>query len=214
MEIRDFSFKGMPYKIVATNNGPQDPSWFTFVDESTVRDRDWQVKPDDVVLDIGSGYGSYALTALAIGAALIHCWNPNQEENDLLAKSAEVNGWSDKIIIHAEGVYSKTGWLQDMDQKFSTEPADGYFKVTALDDYELGLTKLDWVKLDVEGAEANVLSGAEKTLMKYKPKVQVENHQFKDSTIEGQVQNYMKSLGYKHVSTFPYHGVSHSVYEP
>jgi hypothetical protein len=40
-----------------------------------------------------------------------------------------------------------------------------------------GLDRLDYVKIDVEGAEAQVLAGARETLKKYRPILQLEINQ-------------------------------------
>lgn len=219
MEIRELSFRGNSYKIAALSRYPQDASWFTFDDEASVRDRDWHIKPGDVVLDIGSGFGSYALTALASGAALVHVWNPNSEENDFLGHSLAANGWSDRCVFHRDGLWSRTGFLRDTDLFFTEEPRPDVvdlFPVFSLDDQSdgLGVERVDWVKLDVEGAEFEVLKGAEKLLRKFRPTVLVENHEFKDATILPRLRGYLPTLGYTELRTVPYHGVSHSVWTP
>jgi FkbM family methyltransferase len=213
--IKDLTFRGIPYKISATERIPQDPSWFSFEDESIVRDRDWVVAPGDVVLDIGAAYGSYALTALASGASFVHTWNPNPDENAVLLESLALNGWSDRAALHEEGLWSKTGFLRDTDLAFSeTEPPAGGFQVRTLDSYELGLSRLDWMKLDVEGAEVEVLNGAAGLIAKFRPSVVVENHQFKDATLESRVVAFFSGIGYETVRVTPYHGVSHGLHVP
>lgn len=217
MEIRELTFRGRPYKIAALSRYPNDASWFTFEDESTVRDRDWDVAPGDVVLDIGSGFGSYTLTALAVGAAFVHCWNPNSSENDLLAHSLAANGWSDRCLFHREGLWSRTGFLRDTDLFFTeSERPDvaDLFPVFSLDDRSssMPLDRLDWMKLDVEGAELHVLRGAESLLRKFRPRVLVENHEFKDPNILPGLREFMPSLGYTELRTERHHGVSHTVW--
>lgn len=215
--VQERNFRGVSYKIACVNRpqfGGQDPSFFSHDDESVVRDRDWNIQPGDVVVDIGSAFGSYALTALAVGASHAVCFNYNQEENGFVTESLKLNGWENKLTIISEGIYSKTGYLNDSTQHFSEFPVDGYFKVSKLDDIELNVNRVDWMKLDVEGAEVDVLQGAEKLISRFRPKVLVENHQFKDNTIEQRVRDTMNGHGYKFVSCFPYHGVSHSLFTP
>lgn len=217
MLVKELSFRGVPYKISIQELVSQDPSWYSFEDESIVRDRDWTIAPGDVVLDIGAAYGSYTLTALAIGAALVHCWNPNQSENAFLLDSLSLNGWDGSVSIHGDGLWSKVGFLRDTDLAFSeTEPPDGSFPVRTLDSYGLTdtLRKVDWMKLDVEGAEVEVLKGAEGLIRAFRPKIIVENHQFKDSTLEARVAEYLTGLGYETVRVTPYHSVSHGLHVP
>jgi FkbM family methyltransferase len=215
--IKEFTFRGFPYRISATESIPCDPSWFSFVDESEVRDRDWTISPGDVVLDIGAAYGSYALTALAAGASMVHTWSPDQTENVVLRESLALNGWSEKVIVHEDGLWSRTGFLSytgNIGVVFSeTEPSGG-FPVRTLDSHDLGLGRLDWMKLDVESAEVEVLKGAAVTITKFRPRVVVENHEFMIPGIEAQVSAFFASMNYETVRVTPYHSVSHGLYVP
>jgi len=40
----------------------------------------------------------------------------------------------------------------------------------------LGLPRLDWIKIDIEGAEVEALKGAMKTLLRYRPTLWLEFH--------------------------------------
>jgi len=211
MLIRELNFRGANYKISCMERIPQDPSWFSHEDESDVRLRDWRVQPGDVVLDVGSSYGSYALTALASGASFARCWNYDPVENEMLRESLALNGWTGKCEIHQVGLGSVQGWHED---KANLTWPGGRFRVTTLDLELPSPGRVDWLKLDVEGAEVEVLKGAENLLRTARPRVQVENHQFKDASIEGRVRGLLESFGYRHIRTVPYHGVSHSSYEP
>lgn len=227
-EIRELSFKGKLFKICVLNRMAQDPSWFSFEDESGVRDRDWDIKPGDVVFDIGSAYGSYALTALASGAAFVACFNPNREENAVLLDSLNENGWAGigKAHIHPGGVWSSRGFLRDTDQHFvgmwdASELDDkgqialrDHFGVIPVDGCGIEPARLDWIKMDVEGAEVEVLKGAEQTIRRFKPRILVELHLFKDGTLGTQVTELLASYGYRKVSEHPYHAVAHAVYAP
>lgn len=225
--IREFSFRGVPYKIECTEvPGFQHPSWFSFEDESNVRDRDWLITPGDIVMDVGAAYGSYTLTALASGAAHVYAWSPQgppgeETEAEMMRKSLALNGWQDKATIYESGVYSNTGWLNASTQVFSFEPpekADGdIIQVETLGDWfdRVNPARIDWMKLDVEGAEVEVLFGAEKLIRALRPKIQVENHLFKRATIADEVREFLVGeCDYREVGTHPYHAISHSLYVP
>ncbi len=209
-------FRGSKYRILELDRGPQDPSWFTFVDEADVRDREWRIGPGDVVIDIGSAYGSYALTAMASGASFVHCWNPVASENEVLAANLEMNGWASSSAVHGGGLYSKTGYLRESDQSFSETEADGHFPVTSLDEAcpVLPEGRL-WLKVDVEGAEVEVLRGARRLIGERRPIVLVENHQFKNPAIQETVRALMcEDHGYSQESCVTHHQVVHTLYRP
>lgn len=229
-EIRELSFRDHPYKIACTTKMAQDPSWFSFDDESSVRDRDWHIEPGQVVFDIGSAYGSYALTALASGASRVFCFNPNSNENDVLGESLQANGWTGKCEAYEGGLWSVSGWLRDIDQHFvdGREQLDDkerlalrdHFDVRKLDDIAAhttdidNLERLDWIKMDVEGAEVEVLKGAKRTIERFKPRILIELHLFKDGTLGTQTTELLESYGYRKVSEHSYHSVAHALYEP
>jgi FkbM family methyltransferase len=215
LKTKELEFRGNTFKICYREEYPQDASWFSFDDEAGVRDRDWNIQPGDVVFDIGSAYGSYALTALASGAERVWCFNPNGEENIVLLESARANGWDHKVTVYEGGLWSCRGFLRDTDQHFSDTHGDGQFFVRPLDGlFDSVVERLDWLKMDVEGAEEHVLRGAEKTIARFKPRILVEQHKFKDATIAERVTALLETFGYRLVSDHPYHGVSHSLYEP
>jgi FkbM family methyltransferase len=63
--------------------------------------------------------------------------------------------------------------------------------------HEQGINKLDFVRMDVEGYELNILEGMEETLRRFKPLLQIEVHLFIlgiESTRN--LLNFFKNLGY------------------
>jgi hypothetical protein len=58
------------------------------------------------------------------------------------------------------------------------EDKKGHILATSVDKLvdSLGLPRLDWIKIDIEGAEVEALKGAMKTLRRYKPTLWIEFH--------------------------------------
>lgn len=229
---RQYSFKGKTYNVAYVDLYPSHPSWFTHEDEASVRDAQWDIRPGECILDVGAAYGSYSLAALSAGAAMVYAWSPQGEvglpsESVFFAESLRLNGWQDKCEIYKCGVYDKDGWLNAMTQAFQTTPPEEFnndiIQVSCLDSwYERSFStvrkKSDytgfWLKLDVEGAEVEVLNGAVKLISDLRPKIQVENHNFKKASLEQEVRSLLTSMNYREMVTTPYHAVSHSVYYP
>ncbi len=225
-QFKDFDFRGNPFKVACVETYPYHPTWFTFVDESEVRNNFWHIAPGDRVLDVGAAFGSYTLCALAAGAEMVWAWAPQgipgaESEEETLKASLEANGWSHKCRIFTTGVFDKSGYLHAGDQSFTEEPREGWeiLHVEKLDDWATreipNESRIDWMKLDVEGAEVEVIRGGSDLIQKYRPRILVENHAFKKADIESDVESALNSITrYKKIATTPHHGVTHSYYEP
>ncbi len=223
METAKYSFRGVEFLVACEEVGsmPQHPSWFTYEDESTVRDRDWAVKEGDFVLDVGAEFGSYTVTALSQGAAFVWAWTPQgfrgRPARDYLDETLRLNGWQDRCEVLTTGIYDKDGWLNTVSQRLSPvepEPDPNVIRVEALDSWfgRVNPSRIDWLKIDVEGAEVEVLKGAYDLISSMRPIVLVENHVFMKATLRDEVESALSALGYKHIHTIPHHGVSHSLY--
>lgn len=229
-EIGIGHLKGLTYQYAYPKGAtPADACRWSHIDETEVREELWDIQPGDIVYDIGSAFGSYALSALVMGAAHVVCFNPNPQEQDLLLASARLNGWGDKVTRRNVGLWSESGYLNDEEQTF-TPKAAGEFKVTKTTDgrhtqlfevrtldslglLERHLGQRTVVKCDVEGAECEVLKGAHAFFSLAQPAfVLIEVHLFKDGTLEARTDAAMGDLGYVPVTKRPYHSVMHALY--
>lgn len=225
-------FKGRPFNYVTADD--YEASWWTFVDEQAVRDTFWDIKEGDVVLDIGSALGSYALSALACGAAYVDCWTPDKKEQTFLGYSLRANHWESKAFVHTMGLWDQPGWLhllhdeknQLKDRQFSLEqptpvgnPVDMIFKVDSLDAIRERLKiwptgPAYWLKLDTEGAEPEILKGAQKFIRENRPKILLENHDFCRPNATELAKGFLESEGYSLKECRPHYMVSHSLFLP
>ena len=211
----------VPFRYAETRGTPADhASWWSFDDEQSVRDRWWHPRKGETVLDIGAAFGSYAIPALAAGARVV-CFNPAEFDAELLGVNLRLNPELDRrCLVLRDGLHSRDGWFDPDHCAFSSERKDGapWLPVRALDsilEERPGIARVDWLKLDVEGAELEVLKGAEKCLRMYRPRVLVENHEFHDKDMPAKVAAYMAGLGigYQHDGPVPHGSVSHSLYK-
>lgn len=150
--------------------------------ESDVRARWWHPKPGDVVLDIGAGCGSYTMHSLTAGATVL-AFEPGREEFFDLHTLVMLNRWQDRCHLFNCLVSFKLGANYDYDASTHCCNAFGSVKesrlVQTVDELveSAQLPRLDWLKIDVEGAELDVLNGAKAALDKYHPRVLLENHE-------------------------------------
>lgn len=136
-----------------------------------------QAAPGRVLVDVGAGWGTYTLPALAAGAEVVG-FEPSQEQARALSESVDRNGWNDRCEINVCALFDGgpcppelASWVHG-----TAYPAtDVVYR--ALDEYiRLVGGRIDCIKIDVEGGELGVLRGAARTLQQWKPVVLIEDH--------------------------------------
>jgi len=209
--IHEREFRGATFRFYETEH---KASFDTFTDEQEVRDAWWHIEPGQVVIDVGAGMGSYTLPACALGAAQVIAFCPQQPDLDLLRLNVALNGFR-QCEIRDTGLADQPGWVAVVDNAmlFSVKPRLDAFPVSSLDAHMLTLDRLDWLKIDVEGFEREVLWGAEQTIRQYRPTLLVEYHLFMDPSIELQCRHTLKTFGYTGVLR-RYHAIAHGLYHP
>ncbi len=136
------------------------------------------VRPDTVFVDIGGAQGYFSLLAahFAGDQGSVHIFEPHPTNADCIRKSIAANGYQ-SITVHemALGAESGTIDLQVGQMSFfhsikTTNPNNSSESVSVplrrADDVfaEAGVSHIDIMKIDVEGAELDVLAGMPNTL--------------------------------------------------
>ncbi len=148
------------------------------------------MRPGDTVLDVGANIGC---TAILFGetAAAVHAFEPSPTTCSYLTRNLAEAGLS-QVHAHKYGLGVET---QETTLTFSPSNRSGGFvsdqtqagaghtvetiRIRTLDEVlpELGIHTVDLMKIDVEGVEGQVLSGAAHTLAQHRPLVTAElNH--------------------------------------
>src|SRR5208282_1494683 len=129
---------------------------FTDEDEEEIRSSYWNIKKDDVVIDVGCFMGSYTIPALEAGAT-VYAIDPYISHTGALCQIAKE---IDKLVVitatlSEEGGYSSEflAILTAVLQNTMFAPLDSvkYLTLDALVT-QYKITKLNWIKIDVEGA--------------------------------------------------------------
>ena len=133
------------------------------------------------IIDIGSNIGNHSLYfLLERGAKYAYCFEPAKETFDILKKNMEINHLENSTKLFNVGVGANSGSAcVSMSKEKNTAYTqislnkEGDIKVIAIDD--LGIKeKINFIKVDVEGFELEVLKGMIKTLEKDKPTMMIE----------------------------------------
>lgn len=181
--------------------------------ESPLTYLDLFLKPDQVFIDGGANFGIYTVAASKIvgdnGSVL--SFEPSIESFPILERNVKINQF-DNVILFKSALSSEEGTsrLYHIDnapnsyslnsdsrsdttsEEVKTETLDGILN-------HHKIKQVDFIKLDVEGAEEEVLKGANSLLRKSKPKVLFEMGSRNSSNAAGDTQgawNYLKQLGY------------------
>ena len=143
------------------------------------------VKAGDIVLDGGANVGVYTRVALLAGAAKVVAIEPSPENLECLRRTFEKEVAEGKVIIYPKGIWDKddsltfyvsptnsaeNSFVRKMDDAQAIEQK---LPLTTVDKMvvELGLPRVDYIKMDIEGAERRAVAGAKSTLAKYHPRL-------------------------------------------
>lgn len=146
-----------------------------------------QLKPGDVVVDLGANIGAYAIrAAMAVGATgKVYAFEPLDRTRRRLEQALQLNNVGN-VSVSGEAVGSECGYAQlaVKDRGSSASLAERSnaaethnVRVTTLDEFAEtnGISRIDWVKMDIEGAEPLALAGMTQTISRFRPNFLFEN---------------------------------------
>jgi FkbM family methyltransferase len=176
------------------------------------------LKKGDVFIDVGANIGYFSLLASTCDPAKILAVEPLPHTFNMLNMNIEYNNLQDKIQTCNIGLASQPGTAEFTSSlgpknhiKYKTnnihekEPTVR-IELDTLDNIlnsSNSITKVDLIKVDIEGAEYDFLLGAENTISKHKPVIMMEIEQHRltkfNNTAE-QIFSFMNNLGYTYLS--------------
>jgi len=165
----------------------------------------------EVVVDIGAHIGKYSLIlANVVGNnGKVIAVEPAPINYQTLLKNLILNNVKNVVALKL------AAWNIDCELKFfiadtaechsaKIDGGLGWVSVRArvMDDVleKLGLSQVDWIKIDVEGAEFEVLSGLEKTIKTHRPRIIIEVFY---ENVES-IKRFMKKNGYNMIRISPF----------
>jgi FkbM family methyltransferase len=144
------------------------------------------VHPGDVVFDCGAHIGVFTRAAIAAGAKLVVAIEPAPKNLECLRRNMATEIAAGRVVVIPEGVWNKEGTLP-----FHIDPANSAgdslldsrshgsvtidVPLTTIDKLtrRLNIERVNFIKMDIEGAEPNALRGARGTLLKDRPRLAI-----------------------------------------
>jgi FkbM family methyltransferase len=177
------------------------PIWIPAPGKWVVPNLDWEqaerriydhpscrVHPGDVVLDCGAHVGFFTRLALRAGAATVVAIEPEKQNLLALRRNFEAEIKSGKVKVVPQGVWDSAGRLA---LRLSDSSNDSHsvvyddnrkssesIEVTTIDllQRSLGLPRVDFIKMDIEGAERNALRGARRVISHWRPRMALSSY--------------------------------------
>lgn len=170
------------------------------------------LKADSVFIDIGANIGLYAvhLSKIINKKGKILCFEPFSVNFNCLSENIRLNNFShvqverlaigakeESIMLYHNPAHQNMGMISvtPMENSYAEE-----VKSVSLDTFLKSnhLTKIDLIKIDIEGYEYQALCGMKETLVTFKPVLLVEILKAGQSdTNNVNCENFLQSLGYK-----------------
>ena len=139
----------------------------------------------DVVVDSGSHLGVFTRIAVLRGASRVVAFEPQPDFVTCFRRTFAKEIASGQVTMVAKAVWEKAGTLafdgaglgfHAVDPQRSVSTTTGrLMPVTTIDDtvQALGLERVDFIKMDIEGAERQALRGARRTIARWKPSLSI-----------------------------------------
>lgn len=133
-------------------------------------------EPDQVAVDVGAFIGTNALW-MAQRCREVYAFEPVAKHAELLESNARLNHL-DNVRVIRKAAGAEAGKIRFTSAGMNSHRAEegDEVELTTLDAELAHLERLDFIKIDVEGDEVNVLRGAGEVLRKFRPELLIEVH--------------------------------------
>ena len=151
-----------------------------------------RVRPGDTVLDCGANVGVFTRRCLRAGAGKVISIDPSPECVECLRRNFAREIAAGQVVVYPKGVWNAEDWLElTVSDEYSVADTvalqgPGLRKtgvrvpLTTIDKLaaELKLSRVDFIKMDIEGSERQALEGALRTVAAFHPKLAIvlEHH--------------------------------------
>lgn len=168
-----------------------------------------KINQEDIVIDIGANIGAFSVYSGSIAKkGKIYCFEPEKENFNLLKENIKLNGLSNIKAFNLA-----VGSKEEINQLFLSEsssehsvcfPAKATGKSVSVNFISLEkifndncLSYCDFMKIDCEGCEYDVLFSAPKKILEKIKYIALEFHDFKESYRYLELKEHLEKNGFK-----------------
>jgi len=157
---------------------------------------------DHIVVDVGAHMGFFTLK-VARKVRKVMAVEPDPTNFKFLELNIRLNKLRDKVVLCNLALGERDGQIY-LDRsgygfgrsKVTTKRTDWLIEMRSVDSFveEMGVDKVDLIKIDTEGSEVEILRGAGKTLQRYKPDLLIGAYHFDGEHL--MLAGYLREYGY------------------
>lgn len=162
----------------------------TSINEGPYEDGEVVLKEDDIVFDCGANIGLFSSIAASKGC-ICYAFEPDPKTREFLKNTAKLYPELIKVCSYAlSDCNGKTKFYISNDTNLSNSitginlEKDNYIEVEmkTIDEYvkENNISRVDFIKADIEGAERLMVMGAKETLKRFSPKISICTYHLED----------------------------------
>jgi len=142
------------------------------------------------IIDAGSNIGGFSLFAVKNGAKKVYAFEPILLSSEIIKKNAILNGCEKNIIVYPIALGDTSGSIKMITDGVPGDVCASIIldrpgantvdvKIDTLDSFAKNI-KFNFIKMDVEGFENNILIGGKETIKKNKPMMVICSYHKKD----------------------------------
>ena len=148
------------------------------------------VKKWNTCIDIGSQFGFWTRPLLK-KFKTVHCFEPNPLFRECFLKNIPL----DNVTLHPYGLSNSKHTAHQSKDGQVLSMKEGSVQCKTLDSFKF--SNVDFIKIDVDGFEHQVLIGAKQTIKKFNPVINIEMKKMKRSLTVFNCTNFLKKRGYR-----------------